>query len=139
MPPGQFGIKPSTGETTVYGVVMDLGMDKGVATIVSFNTGEASLYLSTGGGILGGGKTENVSKAAKHFVGVAQKYLNKATKAETTPMPEKDSVKFYLLTTRGVYVGQDAVKNFEDNSSQWTEMFFEGNNVLTALRMSGGK
>jgi hypothetical protein len=135
--PEQLGLTLSSGSTTVFGVIMDIGMDKGAATITSYQTGDASLYLSTGGGILGGGKNESVSNVAKQFVSLAQKFIDKVTKSDSMELPLSGSVKFYLLTNMGVYVGEDFIKNFENHSSVWTEMFNEGNNVLTALRMSG--
>src|SRR6185312_10473575 len=92
----------------------------------------------TGGGILGGGSHENVNKAAKQFISIAQKYLDMATKTDSTALPVSGNVKFYLLTNNGIFIGEDEIKNFENGSSSWTEMFFEGNKVLTELRMSPG-
>ncbi|POY35877.1 hypothetical protein C3K47_14105 [Solitalea longa] len=82
---------------------------------------------------------ENVSKAAKQFIDLSQTYLNKATKTQTTTLPTADQVKFYLLTNNGVYVGQDIMQNFEDNSSEWAKLFEEANKVLTELRQTTTK
>ncbi|NTV41414.1 MAG: hypothetical protein HGA61_04035 [Candidatus Moranbacteria bacterium] len=87
-----------------------------IATIVSYQTGDASLYLSSGGGVIGGGQHQNVNSAAKQFVSLSQTFLDKTTKTETTPLPLTDEVKFYLLTNKGVFVGQEQMKNFENNS-----------------------
>ena len=72
--------------------------------------------------------------AAKQLLTLAPTYLDKATKTETTPLPDKDNVKFYFLTTKGVYVGQEIMSNFENNSSKWLGLFEEANKVLTELR-----
>jgi len=119
---------------TVYGVVMDWGMEQGTATIVAYQTGDASLYLNPGGGIIGGISHNNVSKAAKQFVSVAQQYVNKAMKTATHPLPKTDNVNFYLLTNQGIYVGHETIKNFENNSSQWLPLFEAGNELITELR-----
>ncbi len=132
--PEQLGLSLPAGQTVVYGIIMDWGMDGATATTVSFQTGDASLYVSSGGGIIGGGQHQSVNDAAKQWVALAQTFLNKATGTKTTPLPEKDAVKFYLLTNKGVYVGQEQIKNFENNSSSWLDLFKEGNKVLTALR-----
>lgn len=92
------------------------------------------MYLSSGGGVIGGGQHQNVNNAAKQFVDLAQNFLEKTTNTETTPLPLTDEVKFYLLTNKGIRVGQEQVKNLENNSSQWLKLFEEGNNVLTELR-----
>lgn len=136
--PEQLGLQLPGDKTIVYGVVMDMGMDGGVATIVSYETGDASLYTSTGGGIIGGGKHENVSNAAKRFVNLAQDYLTKAIKTKATALPGKNLVKFYLLTNHGIYAGGGEIKDFENNTSNWTGMFNEANKVITELRLISG-
>ena len=137
--PEQLQLSLPTDKTVVYGVIMDWGMDGATATIVSYQTGDASMYLSSGGGVIGGGQHQNVNSAAKQFVNLAQTYLDKATKTETTDLPSTDQVKFYLLTNKGKFVGQDNMKSFENNSSEWLKLFEEGNKVLTELRMTTEK
>ena len=130
----QLGITVSSDKTIVYGIIMDWGMDGATATTVSYQTGDASLYLSSGGGVIGGGQHQNVNNAAKQFVKTAQTFLDKTKKTETTPLPEKDVVKFYLLTNKGIFVGQESMTNFENKSSPLLRLFEEGNNLLTELR-----
>ena len=125
--------------TIVYGVVMDWEMGGAIATTVTYQTGDASLYLSSGGGVIGGGGHKNVNNAAKRFVNLAQTFINVALRTETTPLPEKNSVKFYLLTNKGIYVGQETMNNFENSSSVWLKLFEEGNNVLSELRVISEK
>lgn len=134
--PDQLELSLPTDKTVVYGVIMDWEMGGSTATTISYQTGDASLYLSSGGGVIGGGQHENVNSTAKQFVSLAQTYLEKTTKTGTTPLPTTNQVKFYLLTNNGVYVGQDVMNNFENNSSEWQKLFEEGNKVLTELRMT---
>ncbi|KQB43965.1 hypothetical protein RCH33_455 [Flavobacterium daejeonense] len=137
--PEQLGLSLPTDKTVVYGVIMDWEMGGATATTVSYQTGDASLYLSSGGGVIGGGQHQNVNSAARQFVSLGQTYLVKATKTETTDLPTTDQVKFYFLTNKGKFVGQDNMKNFDNNSSEWLKLFEEGNNVLTELRMTTEK
>ncbi|MHB1278959.1 MAG: hypothetical protein ACYC1Q_11245 [Bacteroidia bacterium] len=132
--PEQLGITLPSEPTLVYGVIMDWEVGGGTATIVSYQTGDASLYLSSGGGIIGGGQHENVNRAAKEFVRLAQAFLDKTNKTDSASLPSIGEVKFYLLTNKGIFVGNEQVKNFENNSSPWQKLFEEGNNVLTELR-----
>lgn len=132
--PKQLGLSLPTDKTIVYGVIMDWEMSNATATTVAYQTGDASLYLSSGGGVIGGGQQQNVNNAAKQFVALAQTFLDKATKTETTPLPEKDVVKFYFLTNSGIYVGQETINNFENDSSAWLKFFEKGNNLLAELR-----
>lgn len=134
--PDQLGLSLPTDKRVVYGVIMDWEMGGATATTVSYQTGDASMYLSSGGGVIGGGQHQNVNSAAKQFISLAQTFLDKATKTETTPLPTTNQVKFYLLTNNGIYVGQDIMNNFENKSSEWLKLFEEGNKVLTELRMT---
>src|ERR1700677_1402473 len=58
--PEELGLEPASDPSVAYGVVMDWGMatpgglKTAVATLTSFSSGDASLYLSTGGGVIGG-------------------------------------------------------------------------------------
>lgn len=132
--PEQLGLQIPDDKTLVYGIVMDWEMEGATATTVSYQTGDASLYLSSGAAVIGGGKHPNVNSAAKQFVDIAQVYLDKTTKTEEASLPETNYVKFYFLTNKGIYTAQEQVKNFESNSSSWLRLFEEGNNVLTELR-----
>ena len=136
--PDQLGLNLSKEKTEVYGVIMDWEMSGAVATTICYMSGDASMYTSTGGGIIGGGQHQNVSSASKQLVTLAQTYLDRAIKTETTSLPEKDNVKFYLLTNKGVYVGQEIMTNLENNTSKWLGLFEESNKVLTELRNISG-
>lgn len=137
--PGQLQLSLPLDKTIVYGVIMDWGIDTATATIVSYQTGDASMYLSSGGGVIGGGQHQNVNNAAIQFVSLAQSYLDKATKTETNSLPQQDEVKFYLLTNKGTYVGEEIMRNFENNTSNWLPLFEAGNKVLTELNLISEK
>jgi hypothetical protein len=137
--PEQLGLRLSADKTVVFGVLMDWDMEGTTVTTVSYQTGDASMYLSSGGGVIGGGSHKNVNRAAKTFVNTAQSYLDKAVETETTEVPEKDFIYFYLLTNKGIFKGQDEMKNFENNTSKWTALFEAGNQVITELRLTSGK
>jgi hypothetical protein len=130
----ELGIILSENETKVYGIVMDWEMGGATASTVAFQTGDASLYLSSGGGVIGGGTHQNVKIAAKNFVKMADSFFEKSTKTENNTLPEANSVNFYLLTNKGVYVAREKMENFENNSSEWISLFEQGNRVLTELR-----
>jgi hypothetical protein len=137
--PEQLALSLPTNKTIVYGVVMDWEMGGATATTVAYQTGDASLYLSSGGGVIGGGQHQNVNSASKQFVSLAQTFLDKTAKTEKTSLPTTNEIKFYFLTNKGVYVGQEQIKNFENNSSVWQKLFEEGNNVLSELRKTSEK
>lgn len=137
--PEQLQLSLPADKTIVYGIIKEWGIDTATAIVVCYQTGDASMYLSSGGGVIGGGQHQNVSSAAKQFVNLAQTYLDKATKTETNSLPQQDEVKFYLLTNKGTFVGQEVMRNFENNTSTWLPLFEEGNKVLSDLRLTSEK
>jgi hypothetical protein len=126
--PEQLGLSLPADQTVVYGIIMDWQMGEGIVTVVSYQTGDSSVYISSGGGMIGGGQHPSVSSAAKGFVNAAQSYLDKTIKTETIPYPERNQVKFYLLTNKGIYVGEEEMVNFQNSTSAWYGLFDESNN-----------
>lgn len=124
----------------VYGVIMDWGLGDEIATVVNYASGDASLYLSSGGGIIGGGLHENVSMAAKELVSDANHYLNDDEHpVENYSMPVKDEVFYYFLTQKGVFMKRDNMANFEAETSQLQSLFDKGNIVISELRAVSDK
>ena len=69
---------------------MDMDVSGRTATITSFGTGDASFYLSTGGGTIGSGQaSEEVAAAAKKFVAAAAQYVDSMTKADKQRKSQK--------------------------------------------------
>ena len=64
-----------------------------------------------------------------------KKDAEKHIETDDTPLPSKDRMKFYFLTNKGKFVGQEEVKNFDNNSSQWLGLFEDGNKLITEIRM----
>jgi hypothetical protein len=124
----------SINDSEIYGVIMDWDLGNGIMSLVTYKTGDASIYLSNGGGIIGGGQHESVNNAAKSFVSIAQKYIDKAQKADAVPLPDRDCVRFYFLTSNGRYSVQEQIENIENKSSIWMNLFAEANIVITELR-----
>ena len=132
--PEQLGLSFSSEKTFVFGVVMDWDVKNGTASTISFITGDASIYFSSGGGIIGGGTDESVKIISKEFVSRAQFYLDKTSKTELTPLPGNNNVIFYFITSKGIFYGQDKMENISNRTSIWLDLFLTGNELITELR-----
>ena len=133
--PEQIGLV-NTDDERPYAIVMDMGMgEDGVATLVSIVDGNASMYLSSGGGIIGGYEHENCRKAAIDFVNMGQDYFTKMVSVDSFPLPKGDNVRFYILTNKGKYSIEEAIEKIENDKSDWGQLFFEGQKVITELRL----
>jgi hypothetical protein len=67
-----FSIQPVS---TVWGVLMETGHEQAAVTLFALADGNASLYFSKGGGVLGGGPTPSINAAARRVVSMAVRFL----------------------------------------------------------------
>lgn len=84
---------------------MDWGVTKGLATTVALSDGTASIYLSSGGGYIGGQAQDSIRKAAQTAVEIAAEFQPQMQATSTYPFPKQGEVIFYVLTDAGVFTG----------------------------------
>jgi hypothetical protein len=132
--PGQLKLTIPDNETLVYGVVMDWNMGDTLVTLVSYITGAANMYLSTGGSVLGGGKNPSVGEAASELVTMAQSYIFRATPVTTFELPPVGCVRFFLLTNHSKLAAQEQLGYFDNGTSPWLPLFEKANEVITEMR-----
>jgi len=121
-------------DSEIYGVIMDWDIGDGIATLVAYKTGDASLYLSSGGGVIGGGQSHYVNTAAKTLVKEAALYFDKSKVMYAIPLPDKDGIRFYFLTAKGKYCIHEQMKTISNNTSPYVDFFDKANDVITELR-----
>jgi hypothetical protein len=102
----ELGVQPVRG---VWGVLMERGYSKGVATIVALQDGTASMFISTGGSVMGGKAYPPAHAAALKLCAQAADSLSETIAAHEFPAPAKGRVRFYVLTTDGVRVAEDDI------------------------------
>jgi len=90
-------------------VLMDWIVGNGTASVLATFDGTASVYLSSGGGFIGGGQRHpEIAEAAKSAVKLAQELLPAAMKSDAKvdafELPQGDSVYFYLRTNDAVFL-----------------------------------
>ena len=132
--PEQLKLNLDNSKTAVYGIIMEWDVSDAIVSVVSFQTGDASVYISTGQMFIGGYAHENIINSAKKFVEQGQEYLKLAKATTETPEPDKGCVRFYFLTNKGKFYLQDTVENIENNKSDLSKLFELGNNVITEYR-----
>jgi hypothetical protein len=133
--PASIGVTVEPGSTEPWGILMEIGYPKGVATLVSFASGDASLYFSGGGGVIGGIAHESVNHAAKRFVSMAQWYVGKMDIATSRPLPGPGKVRFYVLASQGVLTVETDEKDLGQKKNDLSPLFYAGHDVITELRL----
>lgn len=132
--PDQFEITPMP-DSKVWGAIMEIGYPKAFVTLVSLVDGNASLYISSGGGVIGGFAHPNVSQAAKNFVKVAEGHFDLMQPIKEFPYPKVNQVIFYLLTSDGVKATYTTEDESQDPTSSFYPLFVASQNVITQLRL----
>ena len=136
-PPDLVGYIATPGGPRVFGVLMEIGYEKAVATLACFADGTTSLYYSTGGGVIGCGEHDTVAAAAKSLVALANVYLQLFAPTTTFPLPPAGSVRFYLRTVDGTLTVERSEKRVTVQGDPLFPLFYAANVVITAVRELG--
>ncbi len=132
----EFGLEGEDAKAKVWGVMMEMALPSGVATLISIRDGTASLYTSTGGGVLGG---YSAKEQARSFVSESEKHLAGMKPTKEFPYPAVGRVKFYVLTREGVYAVEAADRAMWSERHALHPLYRAGHEVLTGLRLASEK
>jgi hypothetical protein len=129
--PGDFGLATEPGEP--FAVLMDLVLPGAVATVVAAANGEAAIYLSSGGGVIGGA-VEAVREAAVAFVRESAKHRASLRPTTSFHFPLAGEVKFFVSTPDGVLATTASEQAVVSGKSPLAPLFVAGQAVIAALR-----
>lgn len=132
-------VKPGQEFPSVYGVLMEIGMLGGAVTLVTLADGTVSLYYENGGGILGGGRNDNVKEAAFRFIQMTEQRKECFIAANDFPLPDKGKVKFYVLTAFDGVLTADMAEEDLTEENPLSKLIVAGNAILTELRLAQDK
>jgi hypothetical protein len=126
--------------TEPWGVVMDMSVAEGTATatVTSLSDGNASIYLSAGGGYIGGVGKPAIHDAAQKFVRAAAEFQPGMKATTESPLPEPGQVNFYVLTDAGVFTARVPEDELNQRRHVLTKLFAAGQEVITQYRLDQG-
>ena len=105
-PRTELGIPAPPPEAPAWGILMETGYRGGTtATLFALSDGTTSLYLSSGGGVIGGHAQEDVRQANAALIETANQYRQHLKPSESFPLPATGQTIFYVLTDSGVLSG----------------------------------
>jgi hypothetical protein len=134
--PSDFNLKPSAALPRVWGALVDMGLESGVASLLSIADGTTSLYTSTGGGIIGGGFHGPVREATEKFLALIESALGQFEPRAAFELPTAGRVAFVVRTYQADFGTEVAQADFAGGKHPLTRVFVAANEVLTALRLS---
>ncbi|MCL4531349.1 MAG: hypothetical protein M1282_18335 [Chloroflexi bacterium] len=134
--PTDIGLASTKESPNVWGVLMELGYQAAVVTLVSLADGTTSLYFGNGGGMIGGGEHAAVAHSTKNFLAEAEKYYQQMDRTDTFPLPDIGRVKFYILTFAGKFTADADENELGNRKHKFSPLFYRGQDVITQFRMT---
>jgi hypothetical protein len=116
------------------GVLMDLGYDTAVASVLGLADGTTSMYISNGGGTLGIGESPAAAAASRRWVSVAETAPGLA-EAVDPPLPEDGRVRFTVLTTGPLLSTEAAEADVREAAHPLFPLYAAGQDVITQIRL----
>lgn len=116
------------------GVITDLGLPDGVATVVTLRDGTVSLYFSNGSGLLDLGDHDGPADRAAALLDLCDEFADNAIPAEEFPLPDEGTARFYFLTNSGVGFLVARATDLEKGDHPLSPLFVAVHGVVTAAR-----
>ena len=129
------GIPAPPPEAPVWGILMETGYPEATATLLALGDGTTSLYLSSGGGVIGGHAHEGVRQANAEFLDAANQHFQHLEPTESFPVPAEGHTLFYVLTDSGVLSGAGLEDDLGFGRHPLSPLFHAGHRVITQLRL----
>jgi hypothetical protein len=130
------GQPSKAGPNDPLAVLMDIPTTHRTATIVAYADGTASIYISNGGGYLGGSQSHQaIHDASMKMISVAHKFQDKMQIAKQYPLPEKGAIFFYVVTNNGVYMARAPEAELNKRTHPLTELYAAGQEIITQYRL----
>lgn len=133
--PEQIGLTPEKLPAGLWGVVIELGYDNGVGTLLALADGTVSLYFSGGGGSIGHGAHPGPQKTAILLLQCAPRFRELCQPATDHPLPHKGSARFYLFTFEGIVTAEAEMKELETRQHPLSALYLLGHNLISEIRM----
>jgi hypothetical protein len=122
------------GVAQVVGVVMDFTVPSANCLVFGLRDGTASVYLSTGGGFIGGQGRPQINAAAKKLVEVAAPFVDRLPPVDQHPLPAAGRVRLSLLTTAGVRAADADEAELRSSRGELLPLFDGAHAILTGYR-----
>ena len=125
---------PSARDGRVYGGMLDWALDGGLATLFVLSDGTASLYLSSGGGVIDGAAHLAVRDAGRRFLATLDQALPLMSPDPSGERPPVGMTDLRALTTGGRYVARVATELLGRQLHPMAAAFHAGQTVIGELR-----
>jgi hypothetical protein len=132
------GLTPETVGVTgdaVYAVILDMGFGEGTtATIFAAADGTASMYTSTGGGVIGAGQRHSVASVSKALVAEAERSRSLLSPGwDDTPLGDGE-VRLIALAAPEALAASGSGDSWIADGSPMQPLFAAANDLIYQIR-----
>lgn len=129
-------LAPASSPTGPWAVLMDMGTSRGTATVVAVADGTASIYLSSGGGYIGGGQqNQAVRNADQHMLDLARQFQPLMRRTQDFSLPQDGQIIFYAVTDSGVFTAGASERELSARSDWLANLYSAGQDIITQYRL----
>lgn len=134
----KLGMSPSAAPLAV---IVDIHDAKGYSySIVAFEDGTASVYLSSGGGFIGGSQgSEAIKQAGLAMMRTAELSLGSMTVVRSHPLPDKGHTSFFVVMDDGTYSATARTEDVEGPKHPLHALYAAGQEIVTQYRLDQQK
>jgi hypothetical protein len=132
--PMQLQLSIDSENLAVYGIVMDIALPQGFATLACYITGAANFCQSSGDNSLGAGRIKAISDAAHELTAEAQEYTVFAVPVLQVPPLQEGLFQFTFLTNVGWMVAQVPAQFILDGTSPLFPLYEKGATLILQIR-----
>lgn len=129
--PKTLGLSPEGGER-FWGLMVDVGVESGVATLAVLRDGSISLYLSNGGGVIGLGQHDALHEKAAKLLELAEQFSLEGPEAERDTLPSEGFTRFNFLGFGGARAVEEEDENLEDGAHALSPLYEAAHDLLAA-------
>ena len=139
--PADYGLAPTAEFPNVWAAIIEMRVGDATASVVTVVDGTTSLYLSTGGGVIGGGEHESVRAAGRKLLSAVEDFFKaKAFVPQKVALDVvKGAVTFNVLTYGGIVAARDSEDRLKTRKSPIWPLYWLGQDVITQVRLIGAK
>jgi hypothetical protein len=117
------------------GVVTEMGMQRGAVIVAGFANGDARLFWTTGGGLLGDLSVfPNIAVAAREMVQTAQRFVSILPVSADHPLPERGRVRVSILTPGGVHTTDEDEEEMQMPAHALFDLYASTHSLIAQLR-----
>ena len=136
--PATAGIAPTQRHPRAYGAILETGLDNGWFTLVSLADGTTSLYLSSGGGVIGAGEHEEIAVASLAFVDAVEAHLDAYGPDASDDPPARGEAVLRALTHSGRLAARAPEDDLGNDRHVLSPVFHRAHQVITLVRLASG-